>query len=423
MTAPPSAPSPSPASAAAPGTAGQARSIRFRTLVRASGGPRYTVALAVDAAGTGLLRPFMLLYGIRVLRLPPLTAGLAITAGVVAGLACTPPVGRWLDRGARSTAVAASMLVRVIGTVLLLATPASSGDTRWLFAAAALFLGIGNQAFPVAHAALVATVSQGRERDAALATGRSVRNAGLGLGALLATVALTGGTPALRALAGVTGLSYLLSAALAWSVRVRADPSQHASGQPGGPGDRDRAAAVPRMRLLLAANVSYVFCLNVPEVALPLVIVTQLHASPAWAAGAFAANTALVVAFQVPVTVWMSRFSRRTALAISGVVISVSYLGFLAGVELGHGWAAPALVGVSVLCTVGEIIYAGSSTALVTATAPQEALGRALARFQLSTGFGLAISPAVITALAAHGPAALWVSLAAATLLSAAAVR
>ena len=45
-----------------------------------------------------------------------------------------------------------------------------------------------------------------------------------------------------------------------------------------------------------------------------------------------------------------------------------------------------------------------------------------LARFQLSTGFGLAVSPVVITALAAHGQAALWASLAAATLLSAAAV-
>jgi hypothetical protein len=49
-------------------------------------------------------------------------------------------------------------------------------------------------------------------------------------------------------------------------------------------------------------------------------------------------------------------------------------------------------------------------------------LGRALARFQLSTGFSLAIAPAVITALAARGPAALWVSLTAATLLAAAAV-
>jgi hypothetical protein len=176
------------------------------------------------------------------------------------------------------------------------------------------------------------------------------------------------------------------------------------------------------MRLLLAANVVYVFCLNVPEVALPLVLVTQLHASPMWAAGIFVTNTALVVAFQVPVTMWMSRFPRRAALTISGIVLSVSYLGFLAGMELGRAWAAPVIAGVSVLCTLGEIIYFGNSTALVAATAPDHLIGRALARFQLSTGFGLAVSPAIITALAAHGPAALWVSLTGATLLSAAAV-
>lgn len=47
--------------------------IRPRALVRASGGPRYAVALAVDALGTGLLRPFLLLYGVTVLELsaPP----------------------------------------------------------------------------------------------------------------------------------------------------------------------------------------------------------------------------------------------------------------------------------------------------------------------------------------------------------------
>jgi MFS family permease len=401
-----------------PVAASATRKDRFRALIRACGGPRYAVALAVDAVGTGLLRPFLILYGIGVLRLPASVTGLAMAAGILAGLAAAPAMGRWLDRGARSTAVAASMLVRVIGTALLLAAPAGSPGTVWLFAIAALFLGVGNQAFPVAHAALVAAVSAGRQRDAALAAGRSVRNAGMGLGALLATVSLTGGTPALRALAGGTGLSYLLSATLAWSVRVRASGrplSPHGTG----PGP---AGTAPRMRLLLAANVVYAFCLNVPEVALPLVLVTQLHASPTWAAVVFVTNTALVVAFQVPVTAWMSRFSRRTALAISGIVLGVSYLGFLGCAQLPRDWAGLAIVAVSVLCTLGEIIYAGSSTALVAATAPEHVLGRALARLQLSTGFGLAVSPAVITALAAHGPAALWASLTAATLLSAVAV-
>lgn len=98
----------------------------------------------MDALGTGLLRPFLLLYGVTVLRLSAPATGIAMTVGVVVGLACMPAVGRWLDRGARSAVVAASMLVRVLGVALLLATPAGH---VWLFATAALFLGIGNQAW------------------------------------------------------------------------------------------------------------------------------------------------------------------------------------------------------------------------------------------------------------------------------------
>ncbi|MFF0521018.1 MFS transporter [Actinomadura nitritigenes] len=387
--------------------------IRPRALVRASGGPRYAVALAVDALGTGLLRPFLLLYGVTVLKLSATVTGAAMTVGIVAGLVCMPAVGRWLDSGARSTVVAAAMLVRVLGVALLLAAPAGH---VWLFAAAALFLGIGNQAWPAAHAALVATVAHGRERDTALAAARALRNAALGVGALLATACLAGGTTALRTLAAVTALAYLAAAALAWSVHVHAHPLEAVPAK-----DRDDEPA-PRMLALLAANVVYVFCLNVPEIAIPLVLVTRFHASPVWPAAVFVANTVLVVTLQVPVTVLMSRFSRRTVLALSGVVLAASYLGFLAAASLGHGRGTPAVAAVSVVCTIGEIIYAGSATALVTALAPARVLGRALARFQLSTGFGLAVSPAVITALAALGPVALWGGLAAATLVSASAV-
>jgi len=382
-----------------------------RALIRASGGPRYAIALTVDALGTGLLRPFLLLYGITVLKLSAPATGITMTAGIVIGLICMPAVGRWLDQGARSTVVAASMLIRVLGVALLLATPAGN---VCLFATAALFLGIGNQAWPAAHAALVATIAHGRERDNALAAGRALRNASLGVGALIATACLAGGTTALQALAAVTGLAYLAAAALAWSVHLRAPAAGQAK-------DSDDEPA-PRMRALLAANVVYVFCLNVPEIALPLVLVTQLHASPMWSSAIFVANTVLVVTLQVPVTVLMSRFSRRTVLALAGVVLTASYLGFLVATSWGQGWAAPAVAAVSVVCTLGEILYAGSATALVTALAPTRVLGRALARLQMSTGFGLAVSPAVITALSPHGPTALWGSLAAATLLSAASV-
>ncbi|MEW2330614.1 hypothetical protein AB0880_22705 [Micromonospora chersina] len=95
--------------------------IRPRALLRVSGAPRYAVALAVDALGTGLLRPFLLLYGVTVPSLSAPVSGTAMTAGVVAGLVYMPTVGRWLDRGARSSmVVAASMLDTSVYDVPLL---------------------------------------------------------------------------------------------------------------------------------------------------------------------------------------------------------------------------------------------------------------------------------------------------------------
>jgi len=384
--------------------------MKARELLRASGGPRYAAALAVDSLGNGMLRPFLLLYGINVLRLSGPLAGTAMTVGVLGGLCTTPAVGRLLDRGARSSVVAASMLVRALGTLFLLAAPV--GGIRQ-FTAAALVLGIGNQAMPTAHAALVATLSAGRGRDAALAAARAVRNAGMGLGALATTLCLTGGTPALRALAAATGISYLVAATLAASVRISATPRARVAGS------RRRRESARGMHALLSANAVYAFCLNVPEVALPLIVVKTLHASPLWASGIFVANTVLVVALQIPVTAWTARFGRRTAMGLAGLVITASYLGFLVADGLGHRLAAPAVAAVSILCTLGEIVYAGTAAPLLLALTPEPALGRALARFQLSTGAGLAVSPMIITALAAHGTAALWLTLAAATLAAA----
>ena len=395
-------------------------------LIRVSGGPRYAVALAVDALGSGLLRPFLLLYGIQVLHLSVARSGTAMSVGMLAGLAAVPFAGRWIDRGVRSAAVAAAMLVRVLGVMILLVTPLLGGSPLWGFVAASLFLGIGNQCWPPAHAALVATVAGATHRDAALATGRSLRNAGLGVGALIATVSTAGGAGALRTLAGVTALGYVVAAALVLSMRIRLQPSEPVP--PGAPSDGPALTTVPAPRkggltVLDVANLPYAFCFNVLEVALPAFLVTRLHAAPAWSAGIFVGNTALVVASQITVVVWMARFARRSSLAVSGVVLALSYLGFWAAGTIGGWGAAAGVAAVSVLYTVGEIVYTGSATALIVASTDPKRLGAALSRFQLSGGIGLAASPAVLTALLVQGSGVLWGSLALVTLLAAAAVR
>ncbi len=164
----------------------------------------------------------------------------------------------------------------------------------------------------------------------------------------------------------------------------------------------------------------YVFCLNVPEIALPLILVTQLHASQCGRRPSSWPTRCWWSPLQVPVTAFMSRFPRRTVLALAGVVLALSYLGFprggVAGTRLGRPGRRRRLR--------RSARSARSSTRAapprsVTALAPARVLGRTLARFELSTGLGLAVSPAAITALAPHGPAALWGTLTAATLAAA----
>ncbi len=292
------------------------------------------------------------------------------------------------------------------------------------FTAAAVLLGVGSQSWPATHAAVVSTLTEGRTRDAALAAGRTLRNAGLGAGALLATLAVAGGTGALQLLAGVTAAACLLAAGLVHSLRVSAPP---AAETPQPQPSSATAAATPdpalrRITLLSVANLPFAFTFDVLEVALPALLVLHLHASAAWSSGIFVGNTVLVIALQLAVVLRIGERSRHTVLAAGGFALTLSYLGFWAAGGIGGTAAAGAVAAVSVLYTFGEILYSGSGTALVAATAPPHLLGRALARWELSMGVGRALAPAALTALLAVGPGVLWPVLAGATLVSSVAV-
>ncbi|WP_084556826.1 MFS transporter [Hamadaea tsunoensis] len=364
---------------------------------------RYVAALVVDSVGGGMLRPFLVLYAVTVLGLGVGEAGAALSAGLLAGLAALPLVGRWIDRGARSAVVATTLFVRVAGVVVLLA-----GHGLIAFVIASVLLGSGGQSFPAAHAAVVAALRQGRERDAALAMTRSVRNAGLGAGALLAMIAVAGGGNVLNGLMSATALAFLAAGGLVLSTRVTAvrPKREHGLGTP------------PGMAVLLVANLPFAMCFSVLEVVLPALLVTRMHAGAVWPAALFVANTVLVILLQVPVVAWLSKWGRGKVFAASGVVLGLSYLGFWAGESVG----AVAVAMVGVVYTLGEILYTGSGTALVIAGTPPAQLGRGLVRFQLSTGLGMAFAPAALMGLLAVSPAVLWAGLTVATLSGALAV-
>lgn len=381
-------------------------------LWRAAGGRRYASALIVDSLGDGMLRPFVLLYAVLVQGMSLPAAGLALSLGFVAGLVTLPFAGRWLDAGARQTVVATALIIRAAGLALMLLIPGS-----WGFGAAAVLLGIGSQLFPPAHAAVVTSLASGRDRDAALAASRALRNAGMGVGALAATLAIAG-ADVMRVLAVVTAAAYVVAAMTVLTMELD-HPTAPRTVRTPPVANEPLAPANKAMRSLYLGNLPYALCFDVLELALPVVLVTQLQVSPAWASAVFLGNTVLVIATQLASVRWLARFRRRAVLGASGVVLAASYLGFW-GSTFVPGVGGALLIGlVAVAYTAGEIMYAGSGTALVAASAPPAQLGQHLARWQLSTGAGRAVAPVLLTSLLAVAPALLWVPLAAVTALGA----
>jgi MFS family permease len=382
-------------------------------LLRGLGGGRYAFATLISSLGGGLIRPFLLLYAVTVSHISASSAGLALSAGFLVGLAGVPIAGRWIDTGARRAVMVTTLGLRACGLLALVLIAGPAG-----FVCCCVLQGVGNQAGPIGQAAVVASLSAGYERDAVLAALRSLSNGGLGAGALLATIAVSSGEIGMRWLAGGTAAGYLISAALVSTVSIAdtAIPIRRGSWTP--VTDTDRPV-LRRLAIMNAANLPFAFCFDILEVALPVVLVTQLHAAPAWSSAIFVANTVMVLLVQLPVVVWMSRQPRRRVFALAGCVLSTSYLGFLLA-STGHGnTGAAAIALVSVLYNLGEILYTGVGTALVVNAAPAHLRGRSLARWQFSLGLGRAAAPLAITAALAISPGTLWLPLAATTILGA----
>ncbi|MEU0154006.1 MFS transporter [Micromonospora fulviviridis] len=384
----------------------------LRELVRIPGGGRYALSATAEAASSGMLRPFIVIYAVQIGLSAP-QAGTTLTVGMLASLCAVPLAGRWIDRGARRAPAVAALLVRGVGSLLLALVPGIAG-----FAIGAVLIGVGTQIAPPTNSALVAALAGPARRTAALAAGRSLRNAGLGAGALLGTVLVASGPEVLRWFALATALGCAFGAAVIARVPL---PHQDAPA-PATAIKEARGAGLRTVTVLALAGIPYAFYADILEIALPLLLVQGLHASLAWPSGIFVANTVMVIALQLVVVVRLAKWPHRTVLFWSGLLLAASYLAFWLGGATGGGPGTVLVALVIVPYTLGEILYTGSSVPLVIESAPPHMVGRALARWQLSYGLARAVDPIIITGLLSLGAAALWLPLAAVTLLGAATV-
>ncbi|MGY1439953.1 MFS transporter [Streptomyces reniochalinae] len=371
---------------------------------------KYMAGMVVDATGSGMYLPLSLLYFHHVTGLPLTQVGAIVTTAAVIGLVSNPVAGVLIDRFSARAVLVGGYVLRASAfcTYPLV-------DNGVAVFAVVLPVALGDTSYPPAIQSFVAEIVQGTARDKLLALQRSLRNAGLGMGGLLAGAALALDESGFYVVVFGAAAGYLLSAALLSTIRPTA-PAR----QPGARVSRKGGyLLVARNRPFLGLtllNIPTAFGYTVLSVALPVYVTRELDAPVSLVGVLFAVNTVGIAVLQVPVTRILVRYRRTRAVALGAGVFALSFVMFavLGSVSTGAALIAGVFTATGAF-TAGELLHGATASALVAQAAPEETRGRHLAVYQLSWAVPIALAPTVLTALLSLSSLAMWLLLAAAT--------
>jgi MFS family permease len=368
---------------------------------------RFVVASLIDAVGSGLLMPLTVLYFTIHVGLSPASVGLGLTVGGVIALAFAPLGGVLID------SIGAKQALLGYWTMAALAYAAYGVVHSWpAFVIAVTAAEITASASGTARKSLLAELAAGEDRIKLMASQRSLRNLGFGLGGLLASVALAVGGAAYLFVVYGDAISFLVAIALVAQLpvprreRVRAPESNPLSGLWTVIADR-------RYLELTVLDFFTSFHGTALEVALPLWIVLHTHAPRALTGVLFTANTVIVVLAQVRATAGVrglrdaSRTYRRAAIAM--VICGAAYL---AAHYVGEA-AAIVLLVIGVILHTGTEMLASAGEWLVSIELADDAhRGKYLSVFSLGSSLQDALGPTIVTSVLSLGSAWLWPTLA-----------
>lgn len=388
-------------------------------------------AAFVSYLGTGLTLPFLFIYLHQVRGISVGVTGLLISGTSVLALAASPAAGAVVDRyGARPIAIGTT-LMQVAGTTSLVFvhSVASALVPMVLF-------GISQGAW-AAWNALIAVMAGEEARPRVFALNFQLLNLGIGIGAIVAGIAVHVSHPGSFVaiyLADAASDLLIVGALLALPAAAFKSPperepvrapiaasSQSTAGAGGGvaqPFDDDPAhlyemlpdklqprsgggyRAVLEDRRMVRYLVSSVLLLIAGYGAVSAGAIgyatTVLHVSSRAIAWGFAANTAFIV-FCQPIGLRLAGRMRRTrALQMVALFFACSWVVLLVAGSEPFRSIAPVLVGTSfVIFAAGEVLFSPVAGPLVNDLAPPELRGRYNALGSLNFSLGEVISPAI----------------------------
>ncbi|WP_330330969.1 MFS transporter [Streptomyces sp. NBC_00536] len=366
----------------------------------------------VKALGTGFFYPFSLLFFTELSGESLRSVGLVLTVTALAVLPGLFAVGRLVDRIGPKPVLIAAALLRV-------ACFAGIASFRGLvpLVVCTLLLALGNRAEQAASPLLAIRLAPQGQSGQWLALTRVAFNAGIGAGALLASLFIVDTASGFMVLGIVNAAGFALTALL----YLRVPP-----GRPTEPAPRrglGGTAATPWRNLpflrAAGANALLLTAALAVESALPVFVLRELR-MPSWTVGVlFAVNTMLLTVLQLPLSRVLERFRPGLVLAVGGMAYVALYASALLAGGVPRGAQVALLVTGMALYTLGELAVSQAAMVLLTSLPPQREQGAHLAFNQLFAGGATALAPLLVATLLAAFPLTLWWVLAAGSVLAA----
>ncbi len=379
-----------------------------------SGKLRIVFASLIDSAGTGIFLPFSLIYFLHHTTIGLSTIGTMISLAAVLGLVMPLIAGHLIDVFGSRQLIVVGNLVCAIGYVgyVLVVSPAE------LFLAA-LLTATGTSIFWTALSPFTNTVAGPDERMRWFGFQRMLRNAGLGIGGVLAAAALY-----LLGNAGLTWIvlfnagSYILSAVLIGTVQLpKRQSSLH---QPRLLGIASLLVPFRNRRFLfiVLSNVIFVFAMLSMGSIFTVYIADSLHYWTGLAGLLLGINTILIVIFQTRIVRFAENRPRYRQLGNAGLIWAASFAAILSARALPEAAAVGLLVLTMGIFTLGEMISSPVMNMLVTELSNGDREGSYFGAFQMSWSIGNAGAPALFTWLFIHNANIPWILLGCACLLT-----
>jgi MFS family permease len=365
---------------------------------------RFVSALAIDAVGSGVWMPLSMLYFLHQTSLTLVQLGLAMTIANLAVIPVVPMIGTLVDRLGPKVVMQTGNAGAAVSFALYPFAHSMVVVTVLVFAASATRSGFWSALGP-----MVTQITRTGEREIWFGFLQAMRNAGYGVGGVLAAVALTVGSgAAYQSVVLLNAASYVVAFALMLGVAGGGRPVR----EDGAAADDDVrwwvGFADRGYRTLLGVILCYALAEMTLNVAMPVYFVDTVGL-PGWLPGAvFVINTVMIGVGQGLVVRAMTGAVRRRVMQAAIVFTAASFAMFYAADAIPVVTAVALVLVAAVVYTVGEMTSGPVVAALSAEAPPPGQRGRYMAAMQLAWSASGAVAPLLYSALLSRGALALW---------------